>query len=77
MLAFVEEFRCDDAAARFADVLEDKVLEVRDERCKEAICISKIIAGVGLMKCNGRTYVTAYVVPRKIDVPDDDAADAN
>jgi len=71
MLVFLQSFRVEDLSTRDRRVPEDKVLEVKGDGRKEVVCISNIIAGVGLLTSGGKVYV----VPRKIEVPDDAADD--
>jgi hypothetical protein len=68
MLAFVESFRVQDASKRIEGIPEDKVLEVKGNGRREVICVSKIIAGIGLMKCKGKDYA----VCRRINIPDEE-----
>ena len=71
MLVALQSFRIEDVSTRGRGVPEDKVLEVKGDGRKEVVCVSDIITGVGLLRSDGKIYV----VPRKIDVPDNEPDD--
>ena len=59
MFAYVQSFQTEDISAGIRQVRSEKVIEKKEEGPREVICVSQIVAGIGLLKCNGQTYLIA------------------